>query len=92
MMEENSEHGDISKIARRREQNRRGVARYRKRHGDVHRAKWAAYMRGYRARQTLLRHQQQEENQHEHRNSGRHSRRRQNNGNNQAGSRSGHSK
>ncbi len=59
MMEENSEHRTISKIARRREQNRRGVARYRKRHGDVHRTKWAAYMRGYRARKTLLRHQQQ---------------------------------
>jgi len=65
MMDENQKQPD--RTARRREQNRSNVARYRQRHGARHRLRWAAYMRTYRAKQKLLR-QQQEETPHEHRN------------------------
>lgn len=69
---------------RRRSQNRRNVARYRERRGDVHRVRWAAYMRDYRARKKLLR-QNKEDNNNDNRNDRCRSRQRKDDGNRQNG-------
>lgn len=79
-MEKQQKDPYSSRLARRREQNRLNVARYRARHGDAHRTKWAAYMRAYRAQRKLLQ-TKKEENEHEHRTSRRRSRQRQDHGN-----------